>query len=129
MIKTIKAGMRDSPLSLIQSGNAITNIEAAIPGIKIEKVPMSSPGDKDRETDLRFAAPDFFTRFLDDAVRSGEIDCAVHSAKDLPDPMPEDLDWFWLPWREDPRDALILAPGKTRADLPEKPVFGAKSAR
>ena len=129
MQKVFKTGMRDSPLSLIQSSNAIRLMEDLFQDIKFEKMPMSSPGDKDRTTDLRIAAPDFFTRFLDDAVRSGEVDCAVHSAKDLPVPVPEDLDWFWLPWYEDQRDALILAPGKTRDDFPEKPVFGISSER
>ncbi len=56
-------------------------------------------------------APDFFTRDLDDAVRRGVIDFAIHSAKDLPARMPDDLDWFWLPAREDPRDAWVSRKG------------------
>jgi uroporphyrinogen III methyltransferase/synthase len=90
---------------------------------------MSSPGDHDHKTDLRVSDPDFFTRFLDDALRDGRIDCAVHSAKDLPYPVAEGLDWFWLPWREDPRDCVILRPGETAASLPAQPKVGVSSDR
>ena len=94
-----------------------------------EMVPITSVGDTDRTTDLRESPADFFTRELDEALRRKEIDLAVHSAKDLPSPLPDDIDWFWLPWREEPRDALILAPGRSLADLPEHPVIGVSSER
>ena len=90
---------------------------------------VSTPGDRDRVTDLRASPPDFFTRDLDAAVRGGDVDCAIHSAKDLPDPMPPDLDWCWLPWAEDPRDAIVMAGGKTLAGLPADPVVGISSER
>jgi len=87
---------------------------------------MATPGDRDLATPIERAAPDFFTRDLDNAVRSGALDCAIHSAKDLPDPLADDLDWFWLPNRADPRDAFV-----TRASgrLPKKPVIGISSDR
>lgn len=92
-------------------------------------VSIASVGDGDRTTDLRNSPADFFTRELDAALLSGQVDFAVHSAKDLPAPMQEGIDWFWLSWREEPRDALILAPGRTVADLPENPVIGVSSDR
>ena len=126
---TLRLGARDSRLSLIQSGHAITRMTAALPGLSCELVPMTSPGDQDLQADLRASAPDFFTRFLDDAVRSGELDGALHSAKDLPQPMPAGLDWFWLPWREDARDTVVCRPGVSLADLPAAPVIGVSSDR
>ena len=69
------------------------------------------------------------SRRLDEALLREEIDCAVHSAKDLPGTMPGGIDWFWLPWHEDARDAVILAPGCTRSDLPPDPVVGISSDR
>ena len=128
-VTALKAGTRPSSLALTQSRTALDRIEGMLEGIVFESVPIASVGDADRTTDLRDSPLDFFTRELDDALLRGEIDLAVHSAKDLPDPMPAGIDWFWLPWREEPRDALILAMGKTVADLPENPVIGVSSER
>ncbi len=125
----LKAGTRPSNLALVQSRAALDRIEGLLDGILFEQVKISSVGDGDRTTDLRNSPPDFFTKELDDALLAEQVDFAVHSAKDLPSPMPEGIDWFWLPWREEPRDALILAPGRTVADLPENPVIGVSSER
>ena len=124
-----KAGTRGSRLSLMQTCDALDKLSALFPEIGFEVMPMVTPGDRDLTTDLRVSPGDFFTRDLDDALRARVIDLAVHSAKDLPDPAPADLDWFWLPWREDSRDAWVLPQGKTFADLPSAPVVGISSER
>lgn len=125
----LKVGTRGSKLALIQTQDALKRLEKLFPELGFEIVPITTLGDRDLTTDLRLSPDDFFTRDLDDALRSGRIDLAVHSAKDLPDPVAADLDWFWLPWREDPRDAWILPKGKTLADLPAAPCVGISSAR
>lgn len=125
----LKAGTRPSNLALTQTRGALDRIENLLEGIAFDMVPITSVGDTDRTTDLREAADDFFTRELDEALRSGNVDLAVHSAKDLPYPQPDDLDWFWLPWRAEPRDVLILSKGRKVADLPENPVIGVSSER
>lgn len=110
---TLLVGARDSQLSLIQARTALQRIEAQT-GLHFELRPFSSPGDRDQTTDLRQTPGNFFTQDLDDALLRGEIDAAIHSAKDLPpEGLPPELDWFWLPWREDPRDALVLREGVT----------------
>jgi uroporphyrinogen III methyltransferase/synthase len=124
-----KAGTRPSSLALTQSRNALDRIEGMLDGIVFESVQITSVGDTDRTTDLRESPADFFTRELDSALLRGDIDLAVHSAKDLPEPLPEGIDWFWLPWREEPRDALVLAKGRKISDLPENPVIGVSSER
>ena len=88
---------------------------------------MSSPGDRDKATDLRLTPGDFFTRDLDEAVLEGRIDCAVHSAKDLPEELCAGIDLLYLPWPEDQRDVLILPPGVSR--IPDAPRIGVSSAR
>lgn len=100
-------GTRNSKLALAQATIVQKGFRQLFPGIEISVVEFSSPGDRDRETDLRDSDPDFFTRDLDEAVINGKIDCALHSAKDLPEPVSAGLDWFWLPWRDDSRDVLI----------------------
>lgn len=126
---TFKAGTRSSRLAVVQTGNALRKLEKHFPQCRFEEVLLSSPGDRDLTTDLRESSDNFFTRDLDEKVLSGELDCAVHSAKDVPDPPVEGLDWFWLPWKEDRRDAIILPVGKTMADVPDKPVIGVSSDR
>ena len=127
--QVFKVGTRGSRLALVQTRDALDKLSALFPCLSFEMVPVTTPGDRDLTTDLRVSPGDFFTRDLDDALREGRVDLAVHSAKDLPSPVPDDLDWFWLPWREDPRDAWILPRGKTWADLPEAPVVGVSSER
>ena len=104
---TLTCGTRDSALSLLQTNDALAKLRDET-GLDFAVVPFSSPGDRDQATDLRVSPGDFFTRDLDQALLDGRIDCAIHSAKDLPpEGFPEGLDWFWLPWREDPRDCLV----------------------
>ncbi len=126
---TCKVGTRGSRLAVLQTQHALERLAALFPALAFETVTLETPGDRDQSTDLRAGPPDFFTRDLDNALRDGRIDLAVHSAKDLPSPMHEGIDWFWLPWGEDPRDAWVLPQGKTWADLPEKPVVGVSSER
>lgn len=114
---------------MAQSADALGRIGAWLPGVAFELVPCSSPGDRDRQTDLRASPADFFTRDLDEALLDGRLDLAIHSAKDLPEPLPDGVDWCWLPWREDPRDALVLALGRRVEDLPSAPVIGVSSER
>ncbi|MBT7165869.1 MAG: uroporphyrinogen-III C-methyltransferase, partial [Victivallales bacterium] len=124
-----KIGTRSSNLALFQARQTVAEFARRFPGLAFEFVPLDSPGDRDRKTDLRQSPADFFTRDLDNAVRSGTLDCAVHSAKDVPDPVSEGLDWVWLPWRADPRDALVVRQGTSVADLPKAPRIGVSSER
>lgn len=120
----IKAGTRGSLLARKQTQSTLDAL-----GIAYEICIMQTPGDRDLTTDLRISPADFFTRDLDDALRSGVIDCAVHSAKDLPEVIPEDIDWFWVSWSEDPADAWILPKGRTWESLPAQPRLGISSER
>ncbi len=107
MVYDVNIGTRSSRLALIQAESAQGLLSEKLPDLKWEVVPLSSPGDRDKAADLTSVSADFFTRDLDEALLAGSIDCAVHSAKDLPDPLLEDIDYFWLPNPADPRDVLV----------------------
>lgn len=92
----------------MQAESAIRFLSSEVSGFKARLFTFETPGDRDLTTPIERSAPDFFTRDLDEAVRGGEIDFAIHSAKDLPEAIPDDLDWFWLPNREDPRDCWVM---------------------
>jgi len=78
-----------------------------VPKVDFETIEIDTPGDADLCADLRESPADFFTRTLDDALLAGEIDLAVHSAKDMLDPVPDGIEWFWMPDAGDRRDALV----------------------
>jgi len=124
-----RVGTRSSPLAVLQTKDVIAHLKACLPGSHWESVTISSPGDRDQKTDLRQSPNDFFTRDLDEQVLSGLLDCAVHSAKDVPDPVVPGLDWVWLPWREDARDVLIRPAGKHMNDMPRDGRIGVSSER
>lgn len=113
-----RCGARGSRLSVAQAMEGIRFMSSRIDGFKARLLRFETPGDRDLATPIEKSAPDFFTRDLDEAVRVGRIDFAVHSAKDLPDGIADDLDWFWLPCREDPRDCLVTRAGKSAMRSP-----------
>ena len=121
-------GARGSALSRAQTAGALDFLRARFPGTDYRVVSVETPGDRDLTTPIEKSAPDFFTRDLDDAVRAGRIDFAVHSAKDLPPKIADDLDWFWLPERADPRDCWVVRAGAT-GKMPVVPVIGVSSER
>lgn len=124
-----KVGTRSSALAVLQTRSAVEKLSALFPGVQWEVLPLSSPGDRDQVMDLRQSPADFFTRDLDDKLRAGELDCAIHSAKDVPEPIGAGIDWFWLPWREDTRDALIRPIGRDVASMPPAGKIGVSSER
>lgn len=126
----VNVGARNSKLSRIQTEHCLEFLRNLFPLWVFKLQLFSSPGDRDRKTSLVSDAPaDFFTCDLDDALLDKTIDLAVHSAKDLPNPLRSGLSWLWLPFAEDPRDGLICRPGETPASMHEGARVGVSSPR
>lgn len=114
----IKVGSRASRLAVIQSEIVMRQIEEACPGVRTELVTMNTTGDKILDKTLdRIGGKGLFVKELDEALRAGEVDITVHSMKDLPGVIPEDLPLSAFSHREDPRDVLVLPAGKTEIDM------------
>jgi len=110
----IRIATRGSALALTQAGMVAEMLGGA------ELVEASSdgePGDKSR-----------FVHGVERAVMAGEAEIGVHSAKDLPGEMPEELEIAAVPLREDPADAWIGA-GSSLEDAPEGARVGTASLR
>lgn len=124
----VKAGARGSPLSRAQMEEVIQ--ELARPDIAFEPVWVATSGDKDKKTSLRtLGKSDFFTRELDQMLLNGEIRIAIHSAKDLPEPIPAGLAIAALTRGVDPRDSLVLRKGETIKSLKRGAVIATSSER
>lgn len=99
-----RVGARSSPLSRVQVEEVKREFH-----LDFEVVWVETRGDLDKTTSLRgLEKTDFFTRELDQMLLKGEIDAAIHSAKDLPDPLPQGLWVAALSRGVDPRDSLVI---------------------
>lgn len=127
--RKIRIGSRESKLAVTQSELIMDLIRQAHPGIELELVTMKTTGDiiLDRNLD-QIGGKGLFVKELDQALRDGRIDIAVHSLKDMPMDTPEDLPLRAFSKREDPRDVLVLPKGADSALDPSKPI-GSSSAR
>lgn len=122
----LRIGTRGSALALWQARTVATRLERM--GASAELVTITTRGDRRQDVPLAaIGGKGVFVKEIHDALFRGEIDLAVHSAKDM---AAESLDGLVvaavLP-REDPRDAIVLpvdAPG-----IPADAVFGTGSPR
>ena len=131
--QTIKIGTRGSPLALVQAHQVKALLIAAhadLDDSSIEIRVIKTSGDRILDRHLMNAGgKGLFTKEIEEALLAGDIDCAVHSSKDMPTKLPAGLclDVF-LP-REDPRDAFISGKFSHFLDLPKNAVLGTASLR
>lgn len=114
----ITIGSRDSKLAVRQSEMVIDFLRAAHPDAEIGLATFKTTGDKilDRRLD-QIGGKGLFVKELDAALRAGECDYTVHSCKDLPMEIPEDLPLVCFSAREDPRDVLVFPQGASEPDF------------
>lgn len=112
MTEPIRVGTRRSRLARVQTDGVLARLRRTAPEARFEPVPVDTSGDRDRSVG---SSPDF-TDTIDRALLRGEVDLAVHSAKDLPVELDPRLKLVACPHRADPRDCLIV--GRTYRDSP-----------
>lgn len=114
----IKIGTRNSPLAMWQAKEVASKINAL--GYETELIPVVSSGDKNLTQPLySMGITGVFTRDLDIALLHGEIDIAVHSLKDVPTQMPENLKLIAYLERDFPEDVLVRSPRAKEKPLHE----------
>ena len=127
----VRIGTRSSELALRQARQVAAAL--ADRGVASELVTYTTIGDRILDRPLSaIGEKGLFTAELEADLVSGRTDCAVHSLKDLPTADPEGLTIVALLEREDPRDALVTAPGvsaRTLLDLPIGARVGTSSLR
>ncbi len=125
----MKVGSRGSALALRQTQIIIDDVERLNPGVKCQVEIIKTTGDKILDKPLaNIGDKGLFVKEIEAALIAGEIDFAVHSAKDLPSEMDERLCIAAFPERKCPADALISLRGSLM-DLPAGAKIGTSSLR
>lgn len=127
-MKEIKIGSRESKLAVVQSEMVRDYINDHNTDVHAELVTMKTTGDiiLDRSLD-QVGGKGLFVKELDKALNDGRTCLSVHSLKDMPMEVPENLPLIAFSKREDPRDILVLPEGASEIDF-SKPI-GCSSLR
>jgi hydroxymethylbilane synthase len=131
-MKRIRIGTRGSPLALRQAEMVRTAFAEAhrLDLAEIEIVAMKTTGDVRREGSFEQAGgKGIFTKEIDEALLSGRVDLAVHSAKDVQTILAKGLVIAATPPRADPRDAFLSTHAKSLEALPRGAKLGTASVR
>jgi hydroxymethylbilane synthase len=107
----IRLATRGSALALWQANRVAELLRRAEPGVEVELIVVSTSPDRLPETPLAALGGDkgLFIAEVEQAIRDGRADAAVHSLKDVPTTLPGDMSVVAFPEREDVRDALVTA--------------------
>ena len=127
-MRKVIIGSRESKLAVVQSEMVRTYIQEHAPSTQVEILTMKTTGDKILDKTLdKIGGKGLFVKELDKALLEKKSDISVHSLKDMPMEVPEDLPLVAFSKREDPRDVLVLPQGETKLDF-TKPI-GCSSQR
>ena len=122
--KKIIIGSRDSKLAVMQTELVMEQIRKCNPDLELELITLKTTGDLILDKTLdKIGGKGLFVKELDQALLDGRIDIAIHSLKDMPMDINDDLPIVALPKRGDVRDALILPEGKTLENLDRNEIF------
>lgn len=126
----LRIGTRGSALALWQAEHIAGLLRAAHDGLVVEPRVIETRGDRLLDQSLAdIGSKGLFTAEIETALRRGEIDCAVHSLKDLPVDDPPGLTLAAIPQRAAANDVLIARNNLTLAELPYAAVIGTDSKR
>ena len=124
----IRLATRGSDLAMRQA----TTIKSALDSRRrsVSLVEVETTGDAIQDELIhRLGKTGAFVRSLDEKVLSGELDAAVHSMKDMPTEMPDDLVVAATPERAPSGDVLVTPDGKDIDQLSPEAVVGTSSLR
>ena len=111
-------GSRESRLAVIQSEMVMNFIKERCPDMEVSLLTMKTTGDKILDKTLdQVGGKGLFVKELDKALLEGRSDLSVHSLKDMPMEVPEELPLEAFSKREDPRDVLIFPEGASEPDF------------
>ena len=122
--RVLRVGTRRSALARAQTDLVVAGL-----GTPVEVIPIVTAGDRTAAPIDVIGGTGVFVSALREALLAGDIDLAVHSAKDLPVVPAEGIVIGAVPPREDPRDAVVARDRLTLAELPKGALVGTGSPR
>ena len=130
MRKHIKIGTRGSLLATTQSTWVKNQIESQHPQTTVELVKIITKGDKILDVPLaKVGGKGLFVKEIEEALLRKDVDLAVHSMKDVPSELPDELHLGIIPRRENPFDAFISNKYGSLQELPAGAKVGTSSLR
>ena len=128
-LKSIKVGSRKSPLARAQTEEVLSQLHERHPNREFLVVAMATGGDRSKDAPLLSLGRGTFVKEIEQSLLEGEIDCAVHSAKDLTATLPEGLVLAGIIARGDPRDVQVNKWDAPLMELPSGARIGTSSPR
>ena len=122
-------GARGSQLSLAQTKLVISELTKSDPQINFDVKPIKTQGDTDSRPLFTIDQKGIFEKEIDRAVAQHEVDFAVHSLKDVPSKLDDDLTLACIPKREMVNDVFISADNSTLEAIKPNSVIGTSSLR
>lgn len=128
--KSLLIGTRGSDLALWQTNFVRESLMGLFPDLDVQIQVIRTTGDRVQNVPLpRIGEKGLFTKELNNAILAGEVDCAVHSFKDLPTDLPEGIGLAAVLGRKWRHDVLISPQGKKLAGLPRGATVATSSLR
>lgn len=128
--KTITIGTRGSKLALWQAETVKAELEKAHPHLNFKLKIIKTKGDKILDVALsKIGDKGLFTKEIEQALYDHKIDLAVHSLKDLPTELPEDLIIGGMLTRAEVRDVFISKDGRKLSEFTAKNKIATSSLR
>ena len=126
----IVIGSRGSQLALWQANWVKSELERLHNSVNVNIRIIATSGDKIQDVPLaKIGGKGLFVKEIEEALLVKEIDIAIHSMKDVPMKLPEELQISVITKRENPLDALISKNGEKLDDLPLGSTIGTSSLR
>ena len=122
-------GARGSQLSVAQTNWVIAQLQKANPDSEFEIKTITTKGDTDARPLFTIDQKGIFEKEIDRAVAQKEVDFAVHSLKDVPSQLDDNLTLACIPKREVVNDVFISSDGSTLDTIKEGAVIGTSSLR
>ena len=122
-------GARGSQLSIAQTNWVISELKKVNPDCDYEIKPITTKGDTDTRPLFTIDQKGIFEKEIDKAVSHKEVDFAVHSLKDVPSELDENLILASIPKREAVNDIFISSDDSTLDNIKEGSVIGTSSLR
>ena len=116
-------------LSVSQTNQVISELQTVHPDSHYEIKPITTKGDTDTRALFTIDAKGIFEKEIDRAVAQKKVDFAVHSLKDVPSDLDENLVLASIPKRKKVNDVLISCTGLSLSEIPKGSVIGTSSLR